>query len=223
MPSCNTAQNERSGKDLLLKICKEVEIDVAVGTADDPTAILLTAHGFSVGDLVRFSAVELGTIDDVTADQLYFIKSVTANAFKIASTPTGTAIDFDQAITDMTIEVFETVGGLRSSGSAFASEGIDISSHGSNQWRKMKDGAGMRQVSISGSGVYSNIANYRAMEVSAFANLLVCLAFVDVAGGRIKSGCFKITALEETGEYDGEATFSMSAESSGEVTVYQSA
>lgn len=221
MGTCNTTQNERSGKDLLLKICKQVGVDVAIGTADDPTAILETAHGFAVGDLVRFSTAELGTVDDVTAGQMYFITSVSTNSFTISATPGGTAITFTYTISDMTIEVFETIGGLRSSGSSFASEGIDISSHGTNQWRKLKDGAGMKQVSISGSGVYSNITNYRTMEADAFANNLVCLAFLDVAAGRIKSGCFKVTALEETGEYDGEATFSMSAESSGEVAIYQ--
>ena len=221
MGSCNTTQNERSGKDLLLKICKVLEIDVSVGTGDDPTALLATAHGLAVGDLVRFPTAELGTNDDVTAEQLYFIKSVTDDSFKISATPGGAAITFDEAIVNADIEVFETIGGLRSSSSAFASEGIDISNHGTSQWKKLKDGAGMKSVSFSGSGVYVNMANYRAMEVSAFANELVCLAFIDAQAGRIKSGCFKITSLEETGEYDGEATFSASFESSGEVIVYQ--
>lgn len=221
MGSCNTAQNERSGKDLLLKICKEVDVNIAIGTGDVPSDILLTAHGFKVGDLVRFSAAELGTISDVTADQLYFIKEVAANSFKISASPGGTAIVFTDPATAMEIEVFETIGGLRSSTHAFASEAVDISSHGSNQWRQIKDGTGFRTVTFSGEGVYNNSTNFREMETSAYANELVCLAFVDVSGGRVYNGCFKIVSLENTGEYNGEATFSMSAESSGVVAVYQ--
>ena len=219
----NTTQNERSGKDLLLKICENVAIDVAIGTDDDATAILETGHGFSVGDLVRVTSAELGTVDDITADQFYFITAVADDSFNISATPGGSAITFTYTITDMTIEVFTTIGGLRSSGSSFASEAIDITNHGSNQWRKIKSGAGIKQVSVSGSGVYTNETNYRAMETAAFANNLVNLAFIDLSAGRIKDGAFKITALEETGEYDGEATFSASFESSGEVSVYQAA
>lgn len=219
MGSCNTAQNERGGKDLLLKICKELEVDIAIGTADDPTAILATAHGLAVGDLVRFLAAEIGTITDVTVGTFYFVKAVAANSFTIAATPTGTAITFTDPATNMDIEVFETIGGLRSKGFSFAAEGIDISNHGTNQWKEILDEAGMRSVSISGSGVYNNTTNFRTMRTNAFAQLLTCLAFIDVKAGEIYSGCFKITGIEASGEYDGESSFSMSAESSGEVTV----
>lgn len=225
MGSCNTTQNERGGKDLLLKICEEIECDVQIGTDDDPQEILTgTAHGAVVGDMVRINSTELGTNDDVTADQLYFIVSVpSTTAVKISATPGGTAITFDEALTDVDFEFFKTVGGLRSSGVSFASEGIDITNYGSNQWRQMKDGAGIRAVSVSGDGVYTIATNYRAMETDAYANNLVCLAFVDVAAGRVYHGCFKITSLEITGEHGGEATFTMAAESAAAITVYQAA
>lgn len=220
MGTCNTTQNERGGKDLLLKICETVEVDVGTGSLAD--VINFGSHDLpEVGDLVRFTAAELGTADgSVTAGDFYFVKSLTATGCKIAATPTGSAITFGAAHTDMDIELFRTIGGLRSPGFSFASEGIDISNHGSNQWKKLKDGAGMRSASISGSGVYTNSDNFQAMKASAKANELVCLAFIDVTGGVIESGCFKITSLELTGEYDGEANYSMSAESSGEVETY---
>lgn len=222
MGSCNTVEKERSGKDLLLKKCKEVEAAVAVGTSDVPTAVLVTAHALVEGDLIRFGAEALGTVSEVSAGQIYFVKSVlSANSFSISATPGGAAITFTHAFTALTIEAFNTIGGLRSSSNAFNTEAIDVSNHGTNQWKKIKDGAGMRSSSISGSGVYNAEDNFKQMEVDAFANKLQCLAFVDIAGGRIYSGCYKVTSVENSGEYDGEAAYSMSAESSGEVVLYQ--
>ncbi len=223
MGSCNLTQNERSGKDMLLKICENIDVDIDIaGTDDDPQAILKTAHGLIVGDMVKFDETELGTIDDVNADQLYFVVAVPdADSFKIATAPGGTAITFTHPATAMEIEVFKTIGGLRTSSMAFASEAVETSNHGSNEWRQVKNGAGFRTVSISGDGVYTAAANYRQMELDAFANKLVCLGFVDVSAGRVYHGCFKIVSLEASGEYNGEATFSMSAESADETILYQ--
>lgn len=223
MGSCNTTQNERSGKDLLLKICENFDVDVAIGTDDDATKILATAHGLEVGDMVQVTAAELGTVDDITADQLYFVVSKTADDFSISATPDGTAVTFTYTITGMEVEAFKTIGGLRTGGNAFNSEAIDITNYGSNNWRQIKDGAGLKTVSISGEGVYNNSTNYKAMEASAYANTLVCLAFVDVIQGRVYYGCYKITSIEASAEHNGEATFSMSAESSGEITIFQAA
>jgi len=224
MASCNTAQNERAGKDLLLKICENKDVSVAITTDDDPQALLLAAHGLVVGDMVRIDATELGTVDDITADQLYFVVDVpSAGSFKIAASPGGTAITFTHAFTNKEFELLRTVGGLRSSSNSFSSEAVEISNYGSNQWRQIKDGAGFRTTSFSGDGVYNNSANYRAMEASAYANENVCLAFVDVSAGRVYHGCFKIVSLEASGEFNGEASFSMSAESADETKIYQAA
>lgn len=222
MGSCNTTQNERSGKDLLLKICEDIEdVDVLIGTDDDPEAILKTDHGLVVGDMVRFDAVDLGTLDDVNADQLYFVVSAEDNSFKIAVSPGGTPITFTEAWSDIDLEAFKTIGGLRTSSFAFASEAIEISNYGSNQWRQIKDGAGFRTVSVSGDGVYTSAANFRALEADAFANNLVCLGFVDVTAGRVYHGCYKIVSVEASSEFSGEATFTLSAESADETKIYQ--
>jgi TP901-1 family phage major tail protein len=224
MGSCNTTRNEKGGKDLLLKICEELTGSVAVGTLDVPTAVLITAHGAVVNDLVRFPAATLGTNADVTAGTLYYVKAVlSSGSFSISLTPGGAAIVFTTAIASGIIEIFKTVGGLRSKSFSFASEGVDVSNHGSNQWREMLDGAGMRTVSISGEGVYTSATNYRALENHAFANEITCLAFVDVVGGRIYFGCFKIVSIEASAEFNGEATYSLSAENAAAITIQQAA
>lgn len=218
--SCNTTQNERGGKDLLLKVASVDEIDVQTGTGDDPQALLAVAHGLAVGDLVKFGYESIGTNTDVTVGIFYFVVSVpSTGSFKISATPGGTAITFTSALTDIEIEVFKTVGGLRSKGFSFASDAIDASNHGTNQWREVLNGAGVRSVSISGSGVYTNHTEFKRVRNNAFANRLTKLAFIDVILGEIYSGCFKLTSVEGSGDYDGESSYSLSAESSGKVTV----
>lgn len=220
MGSCNTTQNEQSGKDFLLKVCKTAVSDatVAIGTADDPNHILKAAHGLEVGDLVQFTTIP-GSVSEITTGVLYFVKAVpSTGAFTISATFGGTEITFTDTIASgLVYEAFSTVGGLRSSGLAYASEGIDTTNYGSNQWRSMKDGAGIKSASISGEGVISNTANFTILRTQFIANSLTCFALINVSTGEVEWGCFKITALEKTAEYSGEATYSMSAESSGEV------
>jgi len=218
MSTCNTVRNEKGGKDLLLKVCKEIEVDI---TATE-TNVQSTAHGLEVGDLVRFPTLD--TLNDVTVMQLYFVVEVPdADQFRISATPGGTPIAFDPGVTALTIEVFTTLGGLRSSSFSFSAEAIDVTNHGSNQWTQILDGAGLKSVEVSGEGVYTSAANYRLMESNAIAQLLTCMAFLDTVSGRIYAGCFKITGIEASAEYDGEASYSLSASSADEITIYQAA
>ncbi len=221
MGSCNTTQNEQSGKDLLLKVCKTAVSDatIAIGTDDNPTHIIKASHGLAVGDMVRFTTVP-GSVSEITANTIYFVKAVpSSGTFTVSSTISGAAITFtDTVASGLVYEAFSTVGGLRSSGLSYSSEGVETTNYGSNQWRSMKDGAGIISASISGEGVISNTANFTILRSQFVANALTCMALINVATGEIEYGCFKITALEKSAEYSGEATYSMSAESSGEIS-----
>lgn len=213
---------EKSGKDMLLKIGETLNAAVA-GTSTFTAA----GHGLSNGDLVMFLEAE-GTAFNTS--RFYFVTDGTADGtdsaidgttFKLALVPDGTGVTCD--VTDATVNLmaFKTIGGLRTSSFSFSADAIEVSNHGSNQYKTLKSGAGMRSASVSGSGVYTNATNYRAMEASCMANALVSLAFLDVNAGRIYSGSFKISSIEASGEYDGEASFSVSADSSGSVSVAQ--
>ena len=72
------------------------------------------------------------------------------NSFKISATVDGAAITFAAAITDLSISVFSTVGGLRTSSLSFGSDAIDGTNYGSNQWRKIIEDAGIRRMDVSG-------------------------------------------------------------------------
>lgn len=212
---------EKSGKDMLLKIAEDMTV------AADGATFTKASHGLEAGDLVSFDQT-VGTafattrfyfVSDGSADGEY--TALDASIFKLSLTPDGTAITGDATNGTVSINAYKTVGGLRTSSFSYAADDIDVSNHGSNQWKKLKSGAGMRSVAVSGSGVYTNAANYRSMESSAFTNSLVSLAFLDLDGGRVYSGSFKINSLEASGEYDGEASFSLSANSSGTVSIAQ--
>lgn len=212
---------EKTGKDMLLKIAESLTAAITGGQA-----FIKPAHGLVPGDLIKFDETEGTTI---TTSRYYFVVDGTISGgvqpdgslFSVALTPDGSALTIDSTDATVNYQAFKTIGGLRTSTFSFSSDNIDVSNHGSNQWKNIKSGAGMRSASVSGSGVYTNAANYRAMEVSAVANTQVKLAFVDVNAGRIYDGYFKINSLEASGEYDGEASFSMSADSNGTVSIAQ--
>lgn len=212
---------EKGGKDMLLKIAEDMTI--ASAGANHTKA----NHGLVAGDLVKFDAT-VGTA--FSTSRFYFVvdgsadgtlAALDASVFQLALTPDGTAILGDATNGTVSIDAYKTIGGLRASTFSMTIDDVDISNHGSNQWKNLKAGAGMRAVAISGSGVYTNNTNYRAMESSALQNALVALAFLDLDGGRIYSANFKINSIEASGEYDGEASFSMSANSSGSVSIAQ--
>lgn len=218
MGTCNTAQGEVGGKDLLLKKC----VEFTAATTLQSESLTITGHGAKVGDIVKFKGVGTNTV--VTTALYYFVTEiVSVNAVKISASPGGTAIEFDATEADLDVDVFKSIGGIRGKSAAFSSEGIDITNQDSDEWTTLLDGAGIRSVEISGDGVYKNEALAISVEDDAIANNLVCLAVCEMKSGRIYVGCFKITSVELGGSYDGEGTFSMSASSSGEVTFFRAA
>ena len=215
MGSCNTTQNEVGGKELLLKACQTVEI----ATTDESTDIDLEAHGLKVGDIVSFN--DIGTLTVVALNTFYFVVGVTDDTFEISATRGGTAIEMDATEAELEVNAFKTLGGLRSKTFAFNSETIEITSLDSDEWKKLLDGAGIRSFSVSGSGVYTNEQVFQYVFSQARANNLTCLMFIDVKASRIFEGCFKITSLEVSGEYNAEASYSISAESSGQINIQE--
>lgn len=111
------------------------------------------------------------------------------------------------------------LGGLRSTTLAGAAESIDVTNHGSNEWREILDGAGIRQYDISGSGVYTNAAILTTVEDAFLANQQMRFQIVDLDAGRTYTGKFKIPSFERTGDYNNEQAYSISLESSGEVVI----
>ncbi len=111
-----------------------------------------------------------------------------------------------------------TIGGLRSKSMTINAEAIDITNHGSQEWRQILDGKGVRSMSTSGSGVFTDSAAEAEVRTLMLANTLMEMSLVDADTGDMFSGSFKCTSLEYAGEHNGERTYSMSFESAGVVT-----
>jgi predicted secreted protein len=207
---------ERAGKDLLLKLAEDITSSCTGGSV-----FTSSDHGLSDGDLIEFEEA-VGTTFSIS--RFYFVVDSTvsnSSQFQLSLTPSGAALAIDGTDATVAMNAYKTIGGLRTKTFSYTAADIDVSNHGSNQWTNIKAGAGMRAVAISGAGVYTNGQNFRAMESAAFSQSLVALAFLDLVGGRIYEGDFKINSLEHNGEYDGEAGYSMSANSSGTVSISQ--
>jgi TP901-1 family phage major tail protein len=213
MGTCNTSQKEMGGKDLLLKTCVEDAVD---STATSAT-LTATAHGMKVGDIVKFGTIGANTVINTTT--FYYVKTVpTVDTFTISATRSGAAIVMDDTEVGMVVDKFVGIGGLRSKSMNLSAEGIDISSEDSDEWKVMLDKAGIRSMEISGSGIHNNADVFQGLVTKFLANELVCMMFVEAKTGRLYEGCFKLTSLEVSGDYDAESSYSISAASSGAIS-----
>ena len=113
---------------------------------------------------------------------------------------------------------FLTVGGMRSKAISLNAETVDVSdSDSANKWRELLAGAGFKSATITGSGVFKDSASEEDVRGYFFAQTIADYRFVIPSFGRIQ-GDFQVTAIDYAGEHNGEATYSMTFESAGELT-----
>ena len=110
---------------------------------------------------------------------------------------------------------FETIAGLRASRLSFNAETIDVTSlESQGGWRELLGGAGVRNASISGSGVFRD-ANTDGRARQIFFDGEVPRFQVIIPDFGTVDGPFQITALEYAGSYNGEATYELTMASAG--------
>lgn len=113
---------------------------------------------------------------------------------------------------------FTTVGGIRTASIALNATTIDTTNAESvGRWRELLAASGVRTCSISGSGVFLDATTDETVRKHFFDDSTPGCELVIPAFGTI-GGPFRIAALEYSGEHDGEATFSITLESAGEIT-----
>lgn len=114
--------------------------------------------------------------------------------------------------------VFVTVAGLRTKRLSFNSETVNITdSESVGRWRELLGGAGVQRASLSGAGIFKDAQSDALIRANFFGSVIVAWQIV-VPDFGIVEGPFQVTALEYTGNHDGEVTFDMALESAGALT-----
>ena len=206
---------EQGGKFVLLKAKNGVSGAVTFTATGD--IVGYTAHGLTAGCEVSFSTVT--TTTTVTEDTTYWVINPTTDTFQLSSTKCGTtAVSIDVDGTGTMDDVYSVIGGIRSKTFTINAEAIDITNADSCEWREILDSAGLRTMSLSGSGVFENGLIISNLRTAILANTLTDFEMIIDSDGDKFSGSFKITSLEYAGEYNAEATYSISMESSGTIS-----
>lgn len=118
-----------------------------------------------------------------------------------------------------------TVSGLRSTSMTINGELVDITDKESNAFvtsgndkaRTLLQGGGVRSLSISASGVFTDSSTEELVRGFAFDGAIQNYDLVFGNGDTIK-GAFLVTSYERAGEFNGEETYSLTLESSNTIT-----
>lgn len=112
---------------------------------------------------------------------------------------------------------FITVAGLRTKRLAFNSETVDVTDADSaGRWRELLAGSGVQRASLGGSGIFKDAASDARMRTAFFAGEILDWQLVIPDFGTV-DGPFQITALEYSGNHDGEVAFELALESAGPI------
>ena len=113
---------------------------------------------------------------------------------------------------------FVTVAGLRTKRLAFNSETVDVTDADSaGRWRELLGGSGVQRASLSGSGIFKDAASDARIRSCFFGGTIVDWQLVLPDFGTVEAP-FQVTALEYSGNHDGEVTFEVALESAGAVS-----
>jgi len=111
---------------------------------------------------------------------------------------------------------FTTVAGLRTTQMTVNTETVVVTNQGSGGWRELLSGAGVRSVSLSGSGVFTGSAAEARVKANALSGVVDDYR-VAFESGETVTGRFLIARLDYAGDFNGERTYTMALESSGPV------
>lgn len=114
-------------------------------------------------------------------------------------------------------QTFTTVAGLRNKSLKINSEIVDTTNSDSvNKWRETLEGAGIKSMSVSGSGVFTDSAVESSLVALKLAGTHRDYQIV-VPGLGTFEGAFQISEMEFAGEHNAEVTHSFGLESAGEI------
>ena len=112
---------------------------------------------------------------------------------------------------------FETIAGLRATRISFNTESVDVTSlESSGGWRELLAGTGVKSAALSGSGVFRDQdTDERARQIFFDGDIPMFQVIIPDFG--VVEGPFQITAIEYSGNHDGEAVYEMAMASAGQL------
>jgi TP901-1 family phage major tail protein len=111
---------------------------------------------------------------------------------------------------------FATVAGMRTTQLSVNGEAVNVTSKDSGGWRELLSGAGVRSVSVAGSGIFTGSAAEVRVKSHALGGLIDDYELSFESGERMR-GRFLVTRLDYSGDYNGERNYTLALESSGPV------
>lgn len=107
------------------------------------------------------------------------------------------------------------LAGLRTRSVSLNAKTVDVTDADSaGRWRELLDGAGVRQMSVSGAGVFRSAAADARMRQVFFDGAAQPFQLA-APGLGVFQGLFQVTSLEYAGAHDGEATYALTLASAG--------
>lgn len=111
---------------------------------------------------------------------------------------------------------YSTVAGLKTTQLSINGDAVVITNKGSDGWRELLSGAGVRSVSVAASGIFTGSAAETQVKSLALSGGLESYQLSFESGEQMQ-GEFLVTRLEYAGDFNGERNYTIALESSGEV------
>lgn len=110
---------------------------------------------------------------------------------------------------------FVTIAGLRTESIRLNARSVDITDSGSNGWAELLPEAGIRTVSVTGSGIFRDSGSDALVRSAFFGQTTLAAQLIIPDFGTIEAS-FLVTSLTYGGTFNGEATFDIGLSSTGE-------
>ena len=115
------------------------------------------------------------------------------------------------------VGAFQSVAGLRARQIALNAESVDITNADSaGRWRELLEGAGVKRAGVTGSGIFKDADSDATIRQVFFDGAIRDWQVIVPDFGTL-AGAFQVTALEYSGEHNGEVAYQLALESAGAI------
>jgi predicted secreted protein len=114
---------------------------------------------------------------------------------------------------------WKLIGGMRTTSFSLNSELIDSSNIANDSWRELFNGGGLKSISISISGAFSDNEAERKIRKLAFLGELEKYK-ISFSNGETLVGKFQISYYQRIGDFNDEELYALKLESSGRIDFF---